>query len=159
VDQTIDQIRNLTFDLSPPELYQFGIELTLESLCERKSELYNIPIEFFDDGKLKPLDESDCILVYQSARELLFNVIKHASATKIRVFTKCNENNIEVIIEDNGIGFDTGQISLSKRINKGFGLFSIKERMYHHEGSLHIESTPGIGTKAILSIPLKTEKS
>jgi len=158
VDQTIEQIRDLTFDLSPPELYQFGIEMALESLCERKSELYDIPIEFFDDKKSKPLNESDCILVYQSARELLFNVIKHASATKIRVFTKHNKNNIEVIIGDNGIGFDTDQTHLSKRINKGFGLFSIQERIHHCGGSFEIKSNLGKGTKAILSVPLQTEK-
>jgi PAS domain S-box-containing protein len=158
VDQTIEQIRDLTFDLSPPELYQFGIEMALESLCERKSELYDIPIEFFDDKKSKPLNESDCILVYQSARELLFNVIKHASATKIRVSTQHNKNNIEVIIGDNGIGFDTDQTHLSKRINKGFGLFSIQERIHHCGGSFDIKSNPGKGTKATLSVPLKTEK-
>ncbi|MEN8212209.1 MAG: sensor histidine kinase, partial [Thermodesulfobacteriota bacterium] len=158
VDQTLDQIRNLIFDLSPPELHQFGIEMALESLCERKSQLYNIPIEFFDDEKSKPLDESDCILIYQSARELLFNVIKHASATKIRVFTRCNKNNIEVIIEDNGIGFDTDQTHLSKRINKGFGLFSIQERIHHCGGGFYIKSNLGKGTKATLIIPLKTEK-
>jgi PAS domain S-box-containing protein len=159
VDKTIDQIRTLTFDLSPPELYQFGIEMTLEALCERKSKLYNIPIEFSDDEKLKPLDESGCILVYQSARELLFNAIKHAGATKIRVFIKRNNNNIETVIEDNGIGFDTGQLHSLKRIKHGFGLFSIQERMQYRRGRFYIKSNPGNGTKATLSVPLKTGKS
>jgi len=159
VDQTINQIRDLTFDLSPPELYQFGIEIALESLCERKSKLYDIPIKFSHDKQFKSLDESDCILVYQSARELLFNVIKHASATKIRVSSTRHNNNIEVVIEDNGIGFDTDQLYLSQRINNGFGLFSIQERMHHRGGSFYIESNPGNGTKASLSVPLKTKKS
>ena len=159
VDKTMEQIRSLTFDLSPPELYQFGIETTLESLCERKSKSYNIPIEFSDDGKLKPLDESDCILVYQAARELLFNVIKHARATKIEVFIKQNKNKIEVIVKDNGVGFDTDQMHLSGKINKGFGLFSIQERMHHHGGNFYIESSPGSGTKATISVPLKNKES
>ncbi|MCK5096781.1 MAG: AAA family ATPase [Desulfobacteraceae bacterium] len=159
VDQTIEQIRNLTFDLSPPELYEFGIETTLDSLCERKSKLYNIPINFFDDEKSKPMDETGCILIYQAARELLFNVIKHANATKIEVFTKKNKNNIEVIVKDNGIGFDTAQMHLSGKTNKGFGLFSIQERIHHHGGNFHIESTPGNGTKAVLTTPLKYKKS
>ncbi len=155
VDQTIDQIRNLTFDLSPPELYEFGIETVLESICERKSKLYNIPIKFFDDEKSKPMDETDCILIYQAARELLFNVIKHAMATEIEVFIKKNKNNIEVLVKDNGIGFDTAQMHLSRKTDKGFGLFSIQERMHHHGGNFHIESTPGSGTKATLITPLK----
>ncbi len=159
VDQTINQIRDLTFDLSPPELYLFGIEMALESLCERKSKLHDMPIHFFYDEKLKLLDESDCILVYQSARELLFNVIKHARATKIRIFTKCNNNNIEVVIEDNGIGLDTDQFYSSKRINNGFGLFSIQERIHHRGGSFHIKSNPGNGTKVTFSMPSQTKKS
>ena len=159
VDQTMNQIRDLTFDLSPPELYQFGIEIALESLCERKSKLYNIPIKFSYDKNFKPLDESDCILIYQSARELLFNVIKHASATKILVFITRNNNNIEFVIEDNGIGFDTDQLYLSKSINNGFGLFSIQERMHHRGGSFYIKSNPGNGIKATLSVPLQTKKS
>lgn len=107
----------------------------------------------------KLIEGENCILVYQSARELLFNVIKHASATKIRVFTKRNNNNIEVVIEDNGIGFDTDQLLLLKSINNGFGLFSIRERMHHHGGSFYIKSNPVNGTKATFSVPLKTEKS
>jgi len=157
VDQTMNQIRELTFDLSPPELYQFGIEIALESLCERKSKSYNISIKFSYDEKPIPLDESDCILVYQSARELVFNVIKHASATKIHVSVKRNNDKVEVAIEDNGIGLDTDQLYSSKSINKGFGLFSIQERMHHRGGSFSIESNTDKGTKATLSVPLKNE--
>ena len=103
--------------------------------------------------------KTDCILIYQAARELLFNVIKHANATEIEVFIKRNKNNIEVIVKDNGVGFDTDQMHLSGKTNKGFGLFSIQERIHHHGGNFHIESTPGSGTKATLSMPLKAEKS
>ena len=157
VDETIDQVRSLIFDLSPPELYQFGVEAAIESLCERKSKLHNIRILFFDDEKLKPLQKTDSILIYQSVRELLFNVIKHAHATKIHVSAKSLHNRLEVIIKDNGVGFDTANLYLSKQKNSSFGLFSIKERMQYHGGSFHIESIPGRGTKSILSIPLKVQ--
>ncbi len=159
VDQTMNQIRELTFDLSPPELYQFGIEVALESLCERKSKLFNIPILFSYDKKSKHLDESDGVLVYQSARELLFNVLKHANATKIRVSINRNKNKIEVTIEDNGIGMDTDQLYSLKGVNKGFGLFSIQERMHYRGGRFYIESNTDKGTKATLSVPLKTINS
>jgi PAS domain S-box-containing protein len=154
VDQTMNQIRELTFDLSPPELYQFGIEIALESLCERKSKSFNIPILFSYDKESKHLDESDCILIYQSARELLFNVFKHANATKISVSIKRNNNTIEVVVEDNGIGLDTDQLYVSKT-KKGFGLFSIQERMHHRGGRFHIKSNKAKGTKATLSVSLK----
>ncbi len=155
VDQTMNQIRDLTFDLSPPELYQFGIEFALESLCERKSKLFNIPILFSCDETQTPLNESDGILVYQSARELLFNVLKHACATKILVSIKQINDCIEVAIEDNGVGLDTNRLYSSKGTNKGFGLFSINERMHHRGGRFDIQSDIDRGTKATIILPLK----
>lgn len=158
VDEAINEIKDLTFDLSPPELYQFGIEIALESLCERKSKLYDVPIEFFDDGKSKPMDEPDGILVYQSARELLFNVIKHAGATRIHVSSRRDNNHMEITIEDNGVGFDTDRSHVSRKMNTGFGLFSIQERIHHRGGSFHINSSRDKGTKATLILPLETAK-
>ena len=155
MEQTIDQTRSLTFDLSSPELYELGIEAALDSLCERKSQLYNIPIEFIDDKKSKPLDETSRILLYQAARELLFNIIKHAKAKKILVLINRIKDSVQIIIKDNGIGFNIKQLHFSKKSTKGFGLFSIQERMNHHKGSFSIESKPGRGTKVTLMIPLK----
>ncbi|MCD4722557.1 MAG: AAA family ATPase [Desulfobacula sp.] len=154
-EQTIVQTRSLTFDLSSPELYELGIEAALDSLCERKSQLHNIPIEFLDDERPKPLDETSSILLYQAARELLFNIIKHAKAKKILVFINRIEDSIQIIIKDNGIGFDAAQLQFSKRTTDGFGLFSIQERINHHNGSFSIESKPGRGTKVTLMTPLK----
>ncbi len=155
MEETIDQTRSLTFDLSSPELYDFGIEAAIDSLCERKSQLYNIPIEFIDDKKSKPLDETSRILLYQAVRELIFNIIKHAKAKKILVLINRIKDSVQIIIKDNGIGFNIKQLHFSKKSTTGFGLFSIQERMNHHKGSFSIESKPGRGTKVTLMTPLK----
>jgi len=152
--KTIEQTRSLTFDLSSPELYKLGLEAALDSLCERKERLYNFPIHFFDDGAHKPLKETSRVLLYQVVRELLFNIAKHAKTQSVHVAIHRSKKHIVIDIEDDGIGFDVSGIEAKYHKTKGFGLFSIQERMNHHKFEFAITSFPGQGTKVRLSAPL-----
>ncbi|MBN1796358.1 MAG: PAS domain S-box protein [Sedimentisphaerales bacterium] len=158
VGKTIRNTRSLTFDLSFPVLYELGFEAAVpEWLSEQIAKQYGIETQFEDDGRNKPLDEDIRILLFRSVRELLWNVIKHSKASKVKVSTKKVSNNIEVIVEDNGVGFDT---ATTKRITEdsGFGLLSIRERLEELGGNFEIKSEIGKGCKVILTAPLKRKK-
>ncbi|MDA8138333.1 MAG: ATP-binding protein, partial [Desulfobacteraceae bacterium] len=105
----------------------------------------------------KPIDESIRVLAFQAARELLFNIVKHAQAHHVWVSMERVDDMVHIMIEDDGIGL---QASLQRRKTAkkggGFGLFSIQERLKHFGGRLDITSDPGKGTRMVLIVPMQT---
>jgi PAS domain S-box-containing protein len=155
LDQAIQGTRSLTFELSPPVLYELGIEAALESLVERMQQVNGTQIKLLDHGGPKPLSEDTAALCFRAVQELLVNAVKHAHARKIEVSTERDRARIRITVADDGIGFDmSGGIS-RKGGKGGFGLFSIRERLQHLGGSLEVDSKPGQGTRVTLSAPLE----
>jgi len=157
LDSTINNTRSLTFDLSPPVLYELGIEAGLESLLEKFHELHAIQYEYKDDGKEKPLEDEICILLYRCTSELLMNVVKHAEAQLVRLSISREDSQVSITLADDGVGFAVSETEVR---GQGFGLFSIQERLNWVGGSFKLKSRPGGGTQATLKAPLKyTENS
>ena len=90
-------------------------------------------------------------------RELLVNVAKHAQAHNVTVSTRRVGNEIQVSVEDDGVGFDISQTHSHDYKTAGFGLFSIRERLGHIGGHLEVESKPGLGTRVTLVAPIEQE--
>jgi PAS domain S-box-containing protein len=155
LDRAIQGTRSLTFDLSPPVLYELGLEAALESLVERMQQVHGIPIKLSDHGGPKPLSEDTAALCFRAVQELLVNVVKHAHARKIEVSTGRDRGRIRITVTDDGIGFDTSESTSRKGGKGGFGLFNIKERLQHLGGSLKVDSKPGQGTRITLLAPLQ----
>ena len=156
LEQTVADTRSLTFEISPPVLYELGLEAALEWLIERTQNQHGLRGEFVDDGRAKPLKEDIRVLLFQAARELLFNVAKYAKATNFVVSIETRDHTVRVRVEDDGVGFDLDKlISTSATDRTGFGLFSIRERMALVGGEFRMESQPGHGTAATLIAPLE----
>lgn len=115
---------------------------------------YNLEVEFKDYSRAEPRNIELRTILYRNVRELLFNIVKHAHATKVIVSIESEECRLIIIIQDDGIGYDVDPIIKIKTSEKKFGQFSISERMDDMGGSLTIESNPGKGCKAILAAPL-----
>ena len=158
--QTIQDIRTLTFDLSNPVFYELGFETAVsEWLADQIQKKYGIASEFEDDEQSKPLDDDVRILLFRDVRELLINVVKHAGAHKVKVSIKKLGDQICVMVEDDGVGFDTAAV-LSTAAKRGeFGLFSIREQLERLGGHLEIESSPRCGCRVTITTPLKKEKT
>jgi len=154
IDQTIQDARSLTFELSPPVLYELGLEAALDWLANQIREKHGLQIEFNDDGQPKPLDDSCRVIMFQAARELLFNIVKHACAHSATVSVRKDDNDIRIDIEDNGIGFENSELEATETGSRGFGLFSIRERLNPLGGHLEIKSEPGRGTHVTMVAPL-----
>jgi PAS domain S-box-containing protein len=144
--------RSLTADLSPPVLYELGLEAALEWLVERQRALHeDLVFGFTDDGSPKPVDEDVRIVLFQAVRELLVNVVKHAEATSAAVTVSRVGDEVRVQVKDDGVGFDA-QALRPEGIE--FGLYSIRERLRSLGGTVEIESRPGVGTVVGLCAPL-----
>jgi signal transduction histidine kinase len=154
VDQAAQLTRSLTFEISPPVLYEFGLEAAFEWLVRQFSKQYRITCDFKDDGKPKPVSDETRILLFQSVRELLANISKHARANHVTVSTAKENNYICVSVKDDGVGFDTRILNKKIAHNEGFGLFNLTERLRHARGKLEVVSKKGQGTSVAIIVPL-----
>ncbi len=153
--KTIQDTRSLTFEISPPILYELGLDAAIEWLGENFQKQHNIPCVVESDNLFKPLGEDVRIVLFMAVRELLINVAKHARADSVRIIIKSNADTLKIMVKDHGIGFDP-DAEENKAVNThAFGLFNIRERLQHLGGHLTLESAPGSGTIVSLVAPLK----
>ncbi|MFH1550729.1 MAG: PAS domain-containing protein [Planctomycetota bacterium] len=157
LEQAVQDTRSLSFEISPPMLHELGFEPAVEFLVEQMRDQHDIILEFHDDGQSRFLDEDVRTVLFQAARELLVNIVKHANARKAAVDIQSDGSNIRIAVDDDGVGFDTAETASRAGRTGGFGLFSVRERLRHLGGRFDIESRPGCGTRATLLAPLKRE--
>lgn len=157
LEKTIHQTRSLTFEISPPVLYKFGLSAAIEWLVEKIDNDSEITVEFINEANPR-LDDNSAVLLYRAVRELMMNSVKHAHARNMCATIRNNERNVVITIQDDGVGFDACEIGSKMRTNCcGFGLFSVGERLSHLGGNFRIESKPGMGTLVTLTAPLKMD--
>jgi len=152
LDQALEDTRSVTFELSPPILHQLGLEPALEWLADQVEEYYRLPCQFEDDGQSKPLGDDTRAFLFRAAHELLMNVVRHAHAQQVKLSACRRDGDVQVTVEDDGVGFDT---SKAERRTSGFGLFSIDQRLTELGGHLEIQSKPGKGTRVTLVVALE----
>lgn len=155
LEQAINSSRSLTFELSPPILYELGFETALQSLCENFQQEHGLFIEFSDDRQSKPLADDTGIVLFRAVRELLVNIVKHARTDRCRVACRRDGGSMLIEISDAGRGFEPAGSGGQSPDSLGFGLFSIRERLHHLGGEMIIDSAPGRGTAVTLAAPLQ----
>ena len=158
LEDSIRYARTLTLDLSNPTLYVLGLEAALDGLAKKVGETHKIAVSFRDDGAAKPISEDIRVLLYQCARELLMNIVKHAHAKNVVVSTRRDGATIRVWVEDDGVGFDVPEMWEQLTKGGGIGLFSIRERLGHFGGRLDVKSQPGKGAAVTMTAPLALDE-
>lgn len=153
LESAIKQTRSLTFALSPPALYEIGLEAAVDSWVDHVEKMYGLHISVHDDGKAKSLSDDKRALLFRSIQELLTNVVKHAEANKASVDLVKKDGAIEVRVTDDGKGIQPGLSNRQKK-HDGYGLFSIRERLQAFGGRLDINTAPSGGTIATVLLPL-----
>jgi signal transduction histidine kinase/CheY-like chemotaxis protein len=151
--------RSLTTELSPPVRHDGRLEPVLEWLAVLMKQKHGLAVEVLSEGERTLKSEELIILLYQSVRELLFNVAKHAKVNAACVSIREGDGGVTLRVEDAGTGFDTRLLERSPRGGGGYGIFSIRERLTLHGGSLDIESAAGKGSRFTLWVPLARQAS
>ena len=151
-DRAIRYSRDLTFNLSPPVLYELGLGPALDWLGERAARKHGLKVKVRDRGGGDLPDEIK-VMLWKSARELLHNVVKHAAARKVTLALDTGNGRVTLVVTDDGAGFDITKVR--RQAGLRFGLFSIEERLRHLGGRMVVESGPGRGTRAFLECPLE----
>ena len=155
IAQTIRDTRSLTFELSPPVLYELGLVAAIDWLAEQFQQKHSLKCTFESDKKPKPLSQDFEIVLFRSVRELLINIVKHAKAKKVKIAIRVNKENLRIRVSDDGIGFSKETKADRAYRNHQFGLFNITERIRHLGGKVEVDSQSGKGTMVTLVAPLK----
>jgi two-component system, chemotaxis family, CheB/CheR fusion protein len=154
LEQAIGDARGLIFELSPPVLYDLGLEAALGWLAEDLDKRHGLKVEIGDDGADKPLDDAAKGVVFRAVRELLMNVLKHAQSREAKVALRLTDGQVHIDVEDRGVGFELGAPSEAPS-RRGFGLLSVREQIARLGGQLVVQSASGRGTLASVRVPLQ----
>ncbi len=150
----IQGIRIATFNLTPPELKDYGIPIALMKMTKELSKLTGKNILFENksnfDQRFDTLVETN---LYRVTQEAINNAIKYAESDYIMISVNHSESVLSITIDDNGKGFENKNIPpiSSNKTEGGMGLFFMKERMNYIDGRIFINSTPGKGTRVTLN--------
>jgi len=154
IQKIIKDTKTLTFDLSPPILYDYGLKEAIEALAQSTENNHGISVHPRFSGDIERLDTDRNIILYRCIGELFSNTLKHAGADKICIAIDCRDGVLQVDFRDNGVGFDKNRIETPAHGGDGFGLFDIREKMQHLGGKLEIEAARGDGTHILMKLPL-----
>ena len=155
-DKALSYTRTLVSQLSPPVLHEFGLAMALQWLAEQMHQR-ELLVTLELKRELPWLPEDQALLLFQSVRELLINCAKHAQASKALIEVDQIADSIQITVSDRGCGFNPpAGVSAQgdTKISTGFGLYSIRERMFSLGGHFDLESEPGKGTVARLILPI-----
>jgi signal transduction histidine kinase len=153
VTQVITLVRDVMSNLRPTILDDYGLESALNTYVNEFQTRYGIPVHFEKQTPPLPrLDSSVEITLLRISQEALTNIARHAQASQAALSLRLNDNQIHLVVEDNGVGIP-GLAEVDRR--RSHGLKIMQERAEALEGSLNILSTPGKGTKIEAVIPLR----
>lgn len=150
LEKGIRESRQIAHRLMPKAIHDVGLNKALEDLVNEMRSLSDINCNYYCNLK-KRLAEKVEVGLFRTTQEALNNILKYAKATKVSVQLIGFANEIQLLIEDNGIGFDKNKLDLYKT---GFGLTGMKNRINSLSGNLLIDSKPGHGTSIVARIPL-----
>jgi signal transduction histidine kinase len=125
IDKTLDTVRNISHNLSPPGLALFGFYDTVEELFETITQSGNLQASVtLATGDLPVLEQPRALALYRVIQELLTNTIRHAQACRVTLVFHAEKDRLTIRYTDNGIGFDPGQGPA-----KGMGMHNIESRL------------------------------
>jgi signal transduction histidine kinase len=142
IDASIRELRRVAHNMMPEMLTKFGLDEALKEYCNILNGTGLLKVKYQSLGMAARLDKSLEIIVYRIIQELLNNILKHASASEAFVQLIRETNRLNVVVEDNGKGFDTAILEK----NKGAGWMNICSRVDYLKGQLDIHSEAGKGT-------------
>ena len=152
IRNVISNTRKMIYNLRPMSVDDIGIDVTLKHAIAKIEQEWNRKIEYIIIGKpfhVKPVVALSLLRIMQEA---CTNALKYADAKEICVVLEYTENDISLVIEDDGIGFNTKK-KVAKTKNSGFGLSIMKERVHLLSGEIQIKSEEGKGTTISIRVP------
>jgi signal transduction histidine kinase len=153
VDALCKEVRTLSHQMMPLILKENGLPDALKQLTENSFDINETEIDFLTHGLTERLTPNLEVHLYRITQELITNILKHAHATKVGIQLLLRGKILLLIVEDNGLGFNTAQG------NSGMGLANIRSRLEALNGHVKIQSSKHEGTYIRIVIPLEASSS
>lgn len=155
VNNTYLEVRKISHNLCPIELSRGSFSSLIHDYIEtfNKSGNLNIALNIFPDEKLNLIRDEIKIEIYRVIQESLNNITKHANANQVDIQLIISDSNLNLMVEDDGVGFNP-----STTLSSGLGLKNIKSRIKYLNGKIDIDSAPGRGTIVNIDIPCLAKK-
>jgi signal transduction histidine kinase len=156
-------LHRIAWELRPPSIDELGLRKALASYIAEWSEQCGTEVDFHcDDASLDAVPSEIATAVYRIVQECLTNVVKHAARpSSVSVVIRRTDAVLQVIVEDNGCGFDAAAVAAKSNgsSHRGLGFEGMRERLLLIGGMLEIESAPGAGTTIFARITLDGRRS
>ena len=149
ISATVQEVRSLSKTLNSDVIQNNGLVKSIKVELERFNRLNFLYADFKMEGEEVKINSENEIIIFRILQEFFSNVIKHAKADNLFVLLSYKEHALEIIAEDNGVGFDTSAKSESS------GMHNMKNRAKLLDAEFSLTSTPNKGTKIFLSYPIK----
>lgn len=154
-EELAQQVHTLAWQLRPTALDDLGLQTAIHNYVEQWAKESQLVVELqtsgIDNQRFAPHLETN---VYRIVQEALTNVLKHAGAERVSLSLEQRLDQLFVIVEDNGRGFDVEAVITAPVKERRLGLLGMQERVAQVGGMLNLESTPGVGTLVMVRIPL-----
>lgn len=151
LDEAYNKIRGIAHAKNSGVIAKQGLLKAVENMADKISVSNKITVDVIDHGLENRLENSLELTIFRIIQELITNVIKHADASEATIHLTNHDDTLNIMIEDNGKGFNTNQITTK---NKGMGISSIDKRIEHLNGKMTIESEHNKGTTIIIDLPI-----
>lgn len=154
LDNVMKEAREISYNLMPSVLDDFGLAPALQLLAERFGVQTGVRVTFVAQGMAERLPPTVEIALYRIVQEALTNAVRHGAATLVAIQAFRSGDEVRLTIEDNGSGMDPDRAMERQIVGSGIGLASMRERVNSFRGLLDIESSPGNGTLISVHIPI-----
>ncbi len=148
LDETVSETRHIARNMQPSALLEFGLVTALRDLTNRVHGEGVPHITFQHFGEFAEIDREIALNCYRIIQELVQNSLKHAHASEIMVQITRTDNQLALLVEDDGTGFDT------QNTRKGMGTDNVARRAQFLKGELSVQSAKGQGTSTLVTIPV-----
>ena len=151
LDAACNEVRTISNNMQPGALLKMGIVPAIKDLVNRIESEETPHIEFIHYGSLNDLPIGVNLNIFRIVQELLYNALKHANANEILIQLIRNEEDLEIMVEDDGVGYDPAEIK------RGMGTENVAARVNFLKGEISIHSELGVGTTTTITIPYTRE--
>lgn len=150
IDEAMDKLRRISFDVMPQALQRKGLKDALNELIEKLIPDNRIEIKY--ECEVNVVNKEKRIHIYRIVQELMNNIIKHSGASVVHLSLKVVKNKIRLCVKDNGVGFERNGFAKKGR---GQGLHNITARGELLNAKIHLTTKPGKGTHYLIEIPFQ----
>lgn len=148
VDDSVKEVRSVSHNMMPNTLLKLGLASAVKEFVTKIQGTPNLKVNLEIVGLNNRIEQEKETVIYRVIQEVVSNIIKHAKATELTLQIIKHEHELSILIEDNGIGFDTSKINSFE----GIGLKNILSRIEFINGTMHFDSVLGRGTTVIIEL-------